>query len=34
MTRFVRENSLSLTMFGLFFVFLLGQSVAGHRAYN
>lgn len=34
MRRFVRENSLSLTMFGLFFVFLLGQSIAGHRNYN
>ena len=35
MRRFLRDNGLSLTLFFLFFVlFLFGQSVAGHRAYN
>ena len=34
MRRFVYENSLSLTMLGLFLVFLLGQSVAGWLVYN
>jgi hypothetical protein len=35
MRRLLRDNSLSLTLFGLFFVvFLFGQSVAGHREYN
>jgi hypothetical protein len=33
--RFTRENSLSLVLFGLFFVtFIVGQSLAGQRAYN
>jgi len=35
MKRFIRENSLALVTFSLFFlVFLLGQSLAGQRAYN
>lgn len=34
MRRVLRDNALSLTMFGLFFVFLLAQSIAGHRAAN
>src|SRR5215207_8036061 len=35
MRRRLRENSLSLVSFGLFFlVFVFGQSLAGHRAYN
>jgi len=33
--RRLRENSLSLVAFGLFFlVFLVGQTMSGHRAYN
>lgn len=32
--RFINENSLSLTLFGLFAVFLFGLSVAGQRHYN
>jgi hypothetical protein len=34
MRRFFYENGLSLTMLGLFLVFLAGQSVAGWLAYN
>jgi hypothetical protein len=34
MRRLLRENSLSIVMFGLFLAFLAGQSVAGHREYN
>jgi hypothetical protein len=34
MRRFLRENSLSMVMFGLFFAFLLLQSVAGWRTAN
>lgn len=34
MRRFLRENGLSLAMFGLFFLFLAGQSVTGFRSYN
>lgn len=35
MRRFLRDNGLSLVLFGLFFSsFLVGQSIAGHREYN
>jgi len=34
MRRFLRDNSLSITMFGLFFVFLLLQSITGWRTNN
>ncbi len=34
MKRFWRDNSLSLVLFGLFFVFLIGQSVSGHHYNN
>jgi hypothetical protein len=34
MRRFFRENSLSIVMFGLFFVFLAAQTIAGHREFN
>jgi hypothetical protein len=34
MRRFLRENSLSIVMFGLFFVFLLLQSLTGWRTAN
>jgi hypothetical protein len=35
MQRFLRENGLSLVLFGLFFFsFILGQSLTGHREYN
>ena len=35
MRRFVRDNSLSLVAFGLFFVtFIVGQSLAGQHVYN
>ncbi len=34
MKRVLRENGLSLAMFGLFFVFLTGQTVMGYRAKN
>jgi hypothetical protein len=34
MRRFLRENSLSIVMFGLFFVFLLAQSLTGWRTAN
>ena len=33
-SRRLAEHSLSLTMFGLFVLFLWAQSVTGHRAYN
>ena len=34
MRRFLRENDLTLVMFGLFVVCLVGQSIAGFRVYN
>jgi hypothetical protein len=34
MRRVIRNNGLSIVMFGLFFAFLAAQSVAGHREYN
>ena len=34
MSRRLRENSLSIVLFGLFAVFLVGQSLTGWRAYN
>lgn len=34
MRRFIRENSLSLVMFGLFFLSLIGQTITGHKDYN
>ena len=34
MRRFLRENDLTLVMFGLFIVCLIGQGVAGFRVYN
>jgi hypothetical protein len=34
MSRFVRNNGLSIVLFGLFFVFVAGQSVAGLARYN
>lgn len=34
MRRFLRENDLSLVMFGIFAVCLVGQGVAGFRVYN
>jgi hypothetical protein len=34
MRRFLRNNGLSITMFGLFFVFVTAQSVAGLSDYN
>src|SRR3954467_10688804 len=34
MRRILRENGLSLMMFGLFFVFLVGHSVTGLFEYN
>ena len=34
MRRAFRNNGLSVVLFTLFFVFLVGQSVAGHRAFN
>jgi uncharacterized protein DUF6766 len=34
MRRVLRDNGLSLTMFALFFVFLVAQSVAGYRTNN
>jgi hypothetical protein len=34
MRRLLRDNGLSIVMFGLFLVFLAAQSVAGHRASN
>src|SRR5215213_8914821 len=34
MRRFLRENGLSIAMFGLFFIFVAAQSVAGLLDYN
>jgi uncharacterized protein DUF6766 len=34
MRRIFKEHGLSIVVFGLFFAFLLGQSVTGHRQYN
>jgi hypothetical protein len=35
MRRFLRDNGLSVVLFGLFFLaFIIGQSVTGHREYN
>lgn len=34
MRRFIRENSLSLVMFGLFFTSLVGQIITGYQEYN
>jgi heme exporter protein D len=34
MRRVLRDNGLSITMFALFLVFLVAQSIAGHRASN
>jgi hypothetical protein len=34
MRRFVRDNGLSLALFGLFFVFLVGQTMTGWSEYN
>ena len=34
MRKRLRDNGLSLTMFGLFLLFLLGQSIAGYYDYN
>jgi hypothetical protein len=34
MSRFLRNNGLSLVMFALFFIFLGGQSLAGWKHYN
>ena len=34
MRRFLRDHGLSLAMFGLFAVFLVGQTGTGYRAYN
>ena len=34
MKRIVRDNGLALAAFGLFAIFFVGQSVAGHREYN
>ncbi len=34
MRRILRDQGLSLTMFGFFFVFLVAQSITGMRAYN
>jgi hypothetical protein len=34
MRRAVRENSLSITMFGLFAIFLVAQSITGWRSYD
>jgi hypothetical protein len=34
MRRVLRENSLSIVMLGLFLVFLVGQSLTGHRTHN
>src|SRR5689334_11020522 len=32
--RFARNNGLSLAVFGLFLLFLIGESIAGYHAYN
>ncbi len=34
MRRLLRTNGLSLTVFGIFFAMLIGQSVVGERVYN
>ena len=34
MRRVLRNNGLSITMFGLFLIFLVGQSIAGYKANN
>jgi hypothetical protein len=34
MQRVLRENGLSLVVFGLFLISFLGQSLTGHRMYN
>ncbi len=34
MGRILRENGLSITLFGLFFLSLMGQSLTGHNEYN
>jgi hypothetical protein len=34
MQRFLRDNGLSLVMFGLFALFLVGQSITGFAVYN
>jgi hypothetical protein len=34
MKRILRNNGLSIVLFGLFFVFLIGQAAAGYREYN
>ena len=34
MPTWVRNNGLSIVLFGLFLVFLVGQSLTGWRAYN
>ena len=34
MKRILRDNGLSIAVFGLFILFLIGESIAGHRANN
>jgi hypothetical protein len=34
MRRFLRDNGLSITMFGLFVIFVMAQSIAGFLDYN
>ncbi|HSH55961.1 MAG TPA: DUF6766 family protein [Candidatus Limnocylindrales bacterium] len=34
MKSFLKNNSLSIVLFALFFAFLLGESITGHRFYN
>ena len=34
MRRFLRDNSLSIVLFGMFLVFFAGMAVTGHRAFN
>jgi len=34
MKRILRNNGLSIVVFGLFLIFFLGESIAGHRAHN
>jgi len=34
MKRILRDNGLSIVVFGLFLLFLIGESIAGHRASN
>ena len=33
-SRVLRDNGLSLVLVALFFIFLIGQALAGHRHYN